>query len=151
MRVSRFAAAGLVVVATACMVPTGSHIIGISSDGGGSTLSSLSFTVQPGGAVAGSVITPAVQVTVLDSTGGPDLSFAGSVSVAIASNPSGGFLSGTLTQPVVSGVARFGDLSIDKAGNGYSLSASAFGTGGATSAAFSISPSSVLGSSARLP
>jgi hypothetical protein len=59
-----------------------------------------------------------------------------SVTVAIKSNPGGGSLSGTLTAVTVNGVATFGDLRIDKAGTGYTLSVGAAGLFGATSTSF---------------
>ena len=47
--------------------------------------------------------------------------------MAIGTNPGGGTLSGTNPVAAVSGVATFANLSIDKAGNGYTLTASAGG------------------------
>src|SRR6202011_6170305 len=61
-----------------------------------------------------------------------------SVTVAIGTNPSGGTLSGTLTRAAVSGVATFGNLSIDKPGIGYTLTAASTGLTGATSSTFDI-------------
>src|SRR5205814_8097473 len=49
-----------------------------------------------------------------------------------------GTLSGTKTVAAVAGVASFSGLSIDKAGTGYTLTAT--GAGSATSAAFNITP-----------
>ena len=60
------------------------------------------------------------------------------VTLAIGSNPGGGTLSGTLTVTVVSGIATFSDLSIDLAGAGYTLHASATGVTGADSGPFTI-------------
>jgi S-adenosylmethionine hydrolase len=50
----------------------------------------------------------------------------------------GGTLNGTLTQMVNSGVATFGDLSINQAGTGYTLNANSTGIGQITSNAFAI-------------
>src|SRR5439155_980906 len=99
----------------------------------------LVFTVQPGTTTAGSPITPAVQVTALDVFGNPVTSFAGSVTVAIGTNPAGGTLSGTPTAQAVNGVATFASLSIDRAATGYTLRASSATLAG-TSAAFTIAP-----------
>src|SRR6185436_17504490 len=55
-------------------------------------------------------------------------------------NPGGGTLSGTLTATAASGVATFSNLSIDKVGNGYTLTAASAPLTGATSTAFNISP-----------
>jgi hypothetical protein len=107
----------------------------------------LAFTVQPGTAVAGVAISPAVKVTARDAVGNTATSFTGNVSVAIGTNPGGGTLSGTVTVPAVAGVATFSTLSIDKKGTGYTLAASASGLTGATSATFTINagPVSQLG------
>src|SRR5262249_29465865 len=47
-----------------------------------------------------------------------------SVTIALANNPGGGTLVGTLTEPVVDGVATFSGLTLDAAGSGYTLQAS---------------------------
>ncbi|HET7248809.1 MAG TPA: hypothetical protein VFI79_03115 [Gemmatimonadales bacterium] len=100
----------------------------------------LAFSVQPGNTTAGAAITPAVQVTALDALGNTATGFTGSVAIAIAANPAGGTLSGTQTIAAVAGVATFADLSIDKSGLGYTLSATATSLTAATSAAFAIAP-----------
>jgi len=61
-----------------------------------------------------------------------------SITVAIGTNPASGTLSGTTTVAAVSGVATFSHLSIDKAGTGYTLTASATGLTGVTSSAFDV-------------
>ncbi|HMA41258.1 MAG TPA: hypothetical protein VKP10_14380 [Gemmatimonadales bacterium] len=83
----------------------------------------LAFTVQPSNAVVGAVITPAIEVTALDATGGVVTSYSDSVRITIATNPSGGKVAGTTTVLAVAGVARFTDLKINKAGVGYTLQA----------------------------
>ncbi len=98
----------------------------------------LAFTAQPSSAVAGSTLTPAVQVTARDTLGNVVTGFSGNVTIAIATNPAGGTLSGTTVEPATSGVATFSDLSINRAGSGYTLAASATGLAGATSAAFDV-------------
>lgn len=100
----------------------------------------LVFTVQPVSAAAGASITPAVRVTARDAQNNTVETFSGTVTVAIAANPAGGTLSGSKAVAAVSGVATFSSLSIDKAGSGYTLSATATGVTGATSAAFTITP-----------
>src|SRR5207244_2177655 len=89
---------------------------------------------------AGSVVTPAVQVTAQDAQGNTASGFSGSVTGAIGTNPSGGTLSGTTTAAAVAGVGTFSTLSIDKSGTGYTLTSSATGLTGTTSAAFNIEP-----------
>jgi uncharacterized repeat protein (TIGR01451 family) len=103
--------------------------------------SKLGFTVQPTNTTAGSFITPAVQVTIQDSFGNTASSSSASITVAIGSNPGGGTLSGTLTVFAMP-TATFSDLSIDKSGIGYTLTASASGLTGATSASFNITAGS---------
>jgi methionine-rich copper-binding protein CopC len=100
--------------------------------------SRLAFTAQPHDAAAGSVITPAVQVTVFDQLGNVVTSFIGDVTVALDANPTGAALAGTTTVPAVDGVATFADLSIDTPGTGYTLAASASAITGATSDPFDI-------------
>src|SRR5206468_11628863 len=77
-------------------------------------------------------------VAVQDAGGNTVTSSSASVNVAIGTNPSGGTLSGTATSRAVSGVATFGGLSINKAGNGYTLSASSTGLSGAASGSFNV-------------
>ncbi len=100
----------------------------------------LSFTVQPSTTTAGTTIAPAVQLTALDAMNNLVPGFTGSVTVAIGTNPAGGTLSGTHTVAAVAGVATFSTLSIDKAGNGYTLAATAPGLAASTSASFAIAP-----------
>src|SRR6059058_2395893 len=97
------------------------------------TAARLSFTAQPHTATVDSVLTPPVQVTALDSLGNVATSFAADVTVALAANASGGTLGGTTTATAASGVATFADLSVNRAGRGYRLTASAGQLAGATS------------------
>jgi hypothetical protein len=103
-------------------------------------VAALAFAVQPSDAVAGATIAPAVQVELQDAFGNHVTSGTNSVTVAILDNPSGGMLSGTKTVSAVSGVAAFSPLSIDLAGSGYTLAASAAGITGATSNDFNVTP-----------
>ncbi len=98
----------------------------------------LAFTAQPPASSAAGAAFGAT-VTARDSLGNVATGFAGNVTLAIGTNPGGGALSGTPTVAAVSGVAAFSGLSINKAGTGYTLTASATGVAtGATSAAFNI-------------
>lgn len=108
--------------------------------GGGTGADTLQFTVPPSTAAATNIITPAIEVTVLDSLRQPDSSFTTGVTIAIGTNPSGATLSGTTTVTPVNGIARFGDLSIDRTGTGYTLRASASGATPTTSSTFNITP-----------
>lgn len=119
---------------------TGSGVTGIAGGGGGTAQRTLVFTVQPAGANAAEIITPAIQVAALDSSGATDVTFTGTVTIRLGSNPTGGFLEGTTTVAAFSGVAAFGDLTVDRPGNGFTLVATAPGAQAATSAGFNIAP-----------
>jgi uncharacterized repeat protein (TIGR01451 family) len=105
------------------------------------TASQLVFTTQPGNATAGAGFGAVVKAR--DALGNAATGFAGSVTVAITggTGTTGAHLTGTVTVAAVLGVATFSGLAIDSAGAGYSLSASATGLNGATSAAFNIAAS----------
>ena len=89
----------------------------------------LAFTVQPASAVAGAAISPVV-VTVQDAHGNTLSSASTSITMEIGSNPASGILGGQTTVAAVQGVATFSNLSIDKAGSGYTLTAHANGATG---------------------
>ncbi|HEU5262713.1 MAG TPA: hypothetical protein VFU41_14935 [Gemmatimonadales bacterium] len=125
-------------VAVACPGPNAPTGVGTAQGAPARSGDVLTFAVQPSNATAGDVITPAIQVAILDSLGTPDSSFTGSVTVAIGSNPVGGNLRGIRSVAATNGVALFGDLSIDRAGSGYTLRASATGMASVTSASFNI-------------
>ena len=108
--------------------------------GGVGTASKLAFTTQPTNVAAGSSITPAVQVTVQDSSGNTVTTATNSVTLAIGTNPGSGTLSGTTTVAAVNGVATFSNLSINKVGTGYTLNATSAGLASATSSAFNVTP-----------
>lgn len=109
----------------------------------------LAFDQQPTSSTGGATITPAITVRVLDANDNLVSTGTGSnasVSLALANNPSGGTLGGTLTQSAVNGVATFANLTVDKIGTGYTLGASSSGLTGATSNAFNIT----LGAASKL-
>lgn len=84
--------------------------------------------------------TTAVRVVVEDQNGHIDTFSVHSITVALgaASSGGGGALSGTLTQTTVNGVATFPGLAIDKAGQGYTLTASDPQATSATSDPFNV-------------
>src|SRR5207245_232684 len=90
--------------------------------------------VQPSTTTAGAAITPAVEVTAQDASGNTASGFTGNITVAIGTNPSSGTRSGDRRVGAVAGAARFPGLSIDKAGTGYTLTAT--GAGSTTSTAY---------------
>lgn len=126
----------LTIVVSGCIGGTGSGLVGINSETGGGTRT-LSFTVQPSNADTGDIITPAIQVAVLDSASQVDISFGGTVSVTLVVNTTGATLRGNTSTVAVGGVATFGDLSVDRAGS-YVLRASGGNASAATSAGFTI-------------
>ena len=100
----------------------------------------LAFATQPQRLVAaGDHLVPAPRVQVVDAYGNPTASTA-RVTVGVGTNPVGGTLSGRTTVDASAGLATFGDLSIDRAGRVYTLSANAVGMTGTTSTGFSVVP-----------
>lgn len=88
------------------------------------TPTKLAFGVQPTNTDKDAAITPAVTVRILDSSNNLVTSSTRNVTLAIGTNPSGGTLAGTATVAAVGGIATFSNLSINNAGNGYTLIAS---------------------------
>jgi hypothetical protein len=103
------------------------------------TVVQLGFVTQPSTSVAGQPIAPAIRVAFQDATGATAAQATGTVTLSFSANPAGGTLSGTLTATAVAGVATFSDVRITKAGQLYSLQATAAGLTTATSALFDVS------------
>jgi hypothetical protein len=97
----------------------------------------LVFTTQPSDTSADIPLT--VQVAVRDARGNVISDSSAAVTLGLAAGPTGGGLLGTTTVNATRGVATF-SVHIDKAGNGYALSARASGVTGATSTTFDVSP-----------
>src|SRR3989442_9131640 len=91
--------------------------------------------------VANRLISPAVKVRALDAFGNLATGFNGAVAVALGANPGGATLSGTTPVAAVGGVATYFDLSVNKAGTGYTLTATASGVPSVTSTPFDVTPS----------
>lgn len=100
----------------------------------------LIFVTQPANAAAGTPIE--MQVSAVDSGGGIVTVFNGRVSLALAANPGGDALHGTVTVTAVQGTATFSDVRIDKAASGYTISAETSGLTGVSSHAFDVSAGS---------
>ena len=98
----------------------------------------MAFIAAPSNTTAGAVITPAVQVVIQDVHGNTVTSARTTVNLLLAGNATGGMLSGTKSVTAVNGVATFSDLSIDKQGDGYAITASSVDLPSVTSAAFTI-------------
>ncbi len=99
----------------------------------------LAVGTQPSNVLVGGVISPAVTVRVLDAFGNlvtSDNSHV--VTLALGSNPGGATLTGGGSVTVSGGVATFGSLSLNTAGTGYTLTASASLLAGVTSTSFNV-------------
>lgn len=98
----------------------------------------LVFVVQPSNTTVRKPINPPVKVQVEDGAGNPVTNATSPITVALGANPGGATLAGTTTVQAVGGVATFSDLSLNKAGSGYTLSALSSGLVSATSQAFAV-------------
>jgi hypothetical protein len=110
----------------------------VDFDGVQGAIPHLHFQVEPVNTAADAIIP--VTVYVRDATNtliATDQTTL--VTIAIGTNPPGtGVLSGIVSVRVINGVAQFGNLSIDDAGSGYTLVASAPGRTSDTSTTFNI-------------
>jgi len=138
-------------IKTICVLALGALVVGchleklLSGSGGGPRPTShgtpvgLAFTTQPRTVQAGQPIGP-VQVSVVDSVGHPVADAdTTTVFVTLGTNPGGARLQGDTSTHPVNGVATFTNLSLDNAGNGYTLEARAAGLR-QPSASFNIMP-----------
>ena len=101
------------------------------------TATQLVFTQEPTDVVAGSVISPPITVAVEDSSGNVVTTDDSTVTLAIASGPTGGTLGGTLSEQAVDGIATFSDITLNTPGD-YTLSASDGTLTVATSTSFTV-------------
>jgi uncharacterized delta-60 repeat protein len=96
-------------------------------------------TAQPPSSVtAGAPFGLTVEAT--DASGNLMPSYNGTVTVALAANPGGAALGGTLTATASNGFASFSGLWLNKAAGGYTLSASGVGLAPATTTAIAVTP-----------
>jgi streptogramin lyase len=79
-------------------------------------------------------------VTAEDGAGNVLSSFNGNVTLALANNPSGATLGGTLTATAVNGVATFSGLTLNKASAGYTLLATSGLSGEGFTSAINVTP-----------
>jgi sugar lactone lactonase YvrE len=120
----------------------GANAIGVVTLDQTSTMH-LVITQQPPASVnAGSGFGLTVQAQ--DSSGNLITSFNGTVTVALAMNPGGATLGGTLTVTASGGAATFSGLTLDKAGSGYTLVATTSGLGQGVTSAMSVTPASPI-------
>jgi hypothetical protein len=111
----------------------------------------LVFSVEPTGVTARQVIAPALAVALQDAEGNtvPDASLPITLAMSAGTGTAGATLGGDVTRPAVDGVATFPDITVDEAGSGYTLTATA-DTISATSAPFDVSPWSGVATSISL-
>jgi adhesin/invasin len=109
----------------------------------------LEFSQQPTTEAAGATITPAITVRAEDAAGNLDTNFTGPVTLAIASGPNDGTLSGTTTRAATGGIATFNNLSIQRAGS-YTLRATSGTLTQDTSVAFQITPGPPSGATSEI-
>jgi hypothetical protein len=103
------------------------------------TVASLTFTTQPPSETpATEPLGTAIDVTARDAFGNVVTAATGTVSLLLGTNPSGAALSGTTQVALTQGVASFTNLAVDRAGTGYTLSATMDGLPAATSNAFNV-------------
>ncbi len=81
----------------------------------------LAFLVQPGAGTGGAPLSPQPRIAVRDAAGNLVTTSAAAVAVVLADSAGGATLSGTASVQADAGVARFADLSIDRAASGYRL------------------------------
>ncbi|HEV3165927.1 MAG TPA: FG-GAP-like repeat-containing protein [Isosphaeraceae bacterium] len=77
-------------------------------------------------------------VSAEDPLGNVDTGFVGTVTLALAANPGGSILGGTLNVPISSGVASFTALTLNKAAAGYTILATSAGLTSDTSSAIAV-------------
>jgi len=97
----------------------------------------VQFTTEPANGVTGSALAPIV-VSVENASGKVVAGNTSAVTLKFANNPAGATLGGTLTRNAVNGVATFDNITVSKAGTGYTLTATDGTLTSDTSAAFNI-------------
>jgi hypothetical protein len=128
----------------------GSYMLGESGTGGLTGFNSnsfpvtagapdhLAFSVQPSNTIAGTAISPAVQVKLFDKFGNLTTNDSSDqVTLSVASGPGGFDPASTTTTKVFSGVALFNNLILDTAGT-YTLAANSGSVTGPNSSSFTI-------------
>jgi hypothetical protein len=99
----------------------------------------LAFTASPSNSTGGVAFGTQPVVTIQDANGNTVTGDTSSVTLAIGTNPGGGTLTcATNPNTASGGVATFTGCKIDKAGNGYTLTATDGSLTSATSSAFNI-------------
>lgn len=104
--------------------------------------STLAFLTGPASSTAGSALAAPLRLAAQNAAGQTVTTATGTAVLALRGGAAGATLTctGSLSAAIVDGVASFPSCSVDKAGTGYTLVASAPGLTSATSAAFDITP-----------
>lgn len=102
----------------------------------------LVFTTQPGDGIVNDLLSTQPVVRAEDASGNLGFNFSGAVALAL--EPGGATLNGANPVNAVNGVATFSGLSVDTADT-YTLTASALGFTGATSASFAVNAQGNIG------
>ena len=97
----------------------------------------LVFSTEPANAIAGTILSPAPAVSVIDNSGNLVTNVANPVTIAL-NGSSGIVLNGSVTVSAVHGVAAFSNLSIATAGSGLTFAASSPGLASSTSTSFNV-------------
>ncbi|HUL03950.1 MAG TPA: hypothetical protein VLV16_12050 [Gemmatimonadales bacterium] len=100
----------------------------------------LAIFVQPTSTGPGAAIAPGVQVVVQDAQGITVTNSTAMITLGISTGTgtAGAVLGGILSRAAVGGIATFSDLTLDKTGPGYTLTATATSLAGATSIPFDV-------------
>ena len=111
-----------------------------TAGGAGGPAATLLFTTGPTTALAGASNAPAIIVQARDAGAGLATTFTGNVTLAIGTNPGTSTIGGTVTVAAVGGIATFPNITLNKTGIGYTLTATSGALPVATSGTFNITP-----------
>jgi hypothetical protein len=100
----------------------------------------LAFIQQPTNVVAGAAIAPAIVVEAQDAAGNRVTTFNGIITLALQSPPPGVALGGTVSTGAVNGRATFTNITLTRAGAGYTIIATVPGLQSVASATFNVTP-----------
>ncbi len=103
--------------ATVTAAIAGGVSVGFTATVQAGTPASILVSTQPTNGVANQPLAP-IGVALRDAGNNPA---DGTVTIALAGNPTGATLGGTLSQGTTNGAASFGNLTIDRVGAGYTL------------------------------
>jgi hypothetical protein len=102
------------------------------------TASQIAFTQVPTGVTAGAQFS--LRASIEDPYGNVVTSSTETLTVALANNPGGTSLGGTLSATASNGVATFSNLTLTKAASGYTFQVSSSDLGGAVTGALTVTP-----------